>query len=307
MPIPNLRLNQYTRLNKQSASALKIFHKDPSNIVLHKHDFYEIVVVFKGEGKHIMGCDERPVFPNAVIVVPPNCKHCFTDFQKLTLLNFMFSNELLQDFISKVPGLATIEGFQKMFSSDDLNEGFFCFTDDRTMAQLEELVSRIMHEQQDGNASFHPMIVALLLEAVILLTRNILNIPIARAADMQRLTSLISYLEKNYQKEIKLHDMAALVHMSISNFSRIFKRCMGLSPFQYVLSLRLKRAEELLLHSQYSISEIANLCGFQDSNYFSRRFTAQFSCSPKKYRQQNHGLMHVPGEKGEKILDNVSV
>lgn len=67
---------------------------------------------------------------------------------------------------------------------------------------------------------------------------------------------------------------------------KLFKKEMGLTPLEYMTQLRMKKAEMMLTamwSSDYSITEIGQLCGFEDSLYFSRVFKKHFGCSPSVF------------------------
>ena len=97
-----------------------------------------------------------------------------------------------------------------------------------------------------------------------------------------------SYFLEHYQEDIDLAKCAADVHMSLSRFSHLFTENMGISPYRFVLVLRIDSAKELLLYSNMSIREIAESTGFSDATYFSRLFRKYVGVSPQKYRK-----MHV--------------
>lgn len=88
----------------------------------------------------------------------------------------------------------------------------------------------------------------------------------------QTVLPAIHYIDENYASEITLNDLAKLCTMSLTNFRRIFTTVCGISPIQYLLDVRIRRASELLHQSSYSIAEIAQLCGFKDVEYFCRTF-----------------------------------
>ena len=67
---------------------------------------------------------------------------------------------------------------------------------------------------------------------------------------------------------------------------KLFKKEMGVTPLEYLTSLRMKKAEIMLSSlwtKDYSISEIAELCGYDNALYFSRVFRKWFGCSPSRY------------------------
>ena len=67
---------------------------------------------------------------------------------------------------------------------------------------------------------------------------------------------------------------------------KLFKKEMGVTPLEYMIRLRMKKAEAMLTAmwtNEYSISEIAEQCGFDDALYFSRVFKKNFGCSPSKF------------------------
>ena len=78
----------------------------------------------------------------------------------------------------------------------------------------------------------------------------------------------------------------ALLSVSAEHLSRSFKRETGFGFKEYITLLRLKNAEELLkTRKNMSISEIAFLCGFNDSNYFSDKFKRTYGISPLNFRK----------------------
>ena len=72
--------------------------------------------------------------------------------------------------------------------------------------------------------------------------------------------------------------------MSSSWFIQRFKESTGFSPLQYILKLRIANAQSLLEHTDYTITEIANMVGYTNSLYFSRLFHKYIGMSPREHR-----------------------
>ena len=94
----------------------------------------------------------------------------------------------------------------------------------------------------------------------------------------------VNYIQKNFTYDISLSETAKLFGVSTEHFSRKFKQEIGLGFNEYITILRLKKAEELLKTETISISNVASLCGFNDSNYFSIRFKRMYGISPKAFQ-----------------------
>ena len=96
-----------------------------------------------------------------------------------------------------------------------------------------------------------------------------------------------SYMENHMTRDISISDVANYVRIDRSHLYRLFIKHMGISPSDYLLNIRLKRAVSLLeCEAALSVSEIALSSGFYDLSHFSKLFTAKYGISPGKYKKQ---------------------
>jgi AraC-like DNA-binding protein len=98
---------------------------------------------------------------------------------------------------------------------------------------------------------------------------------------------LIKFLKENIFRDISVEEMARIMHLSRSHFTRTFGREMGMSPRLYLEDLRLKTAMDILFREGSSVKEAAIQCGIPDVNYFCRLFKKRYGISPGKYREEN--------------------
>ena len=94
----------------------------------------------------------------------------------------------------------------------------------------------------------------------------------------------ITYLETDYKLDKSVADIAALCKISENYFRRLFKEYSGISPKEYILNAKIKKAKMRLYDDNIPISEIAEICGFPDTAYFCRVFKKRMGLSPLAYR-----------------------
>ena len=95
-----------------------------------------------------------------------------------------------------------------------------------------------------------------------------------------------TFLDENYQRAISNRELAGRAHCSIETLCRLFQRELGLSPRQYLISLRLAHARKLLQTSDLSLEAIAEQCGFADRTHFTKAFTRKFIQPPAAFRRE---------------------
>jgi len=94
-----------------------------------------------------------------------------------------------------------------------------------------------------------------------------------------------TFVESELASNFGLVDLASIVGYSPDHFSRLFKRALGQSPHQYVLSRRIERAKAMLKASDHSIAEIAVACGFANQGHLTTAFRRKTGLTPLAYRR----------------------
>lgn len=102
----------------------------------------------------------------------------------------------------------------------------------------------------------------------------------------ERVEKAIELLGQKHEP-VRIDDVASAVGMSSGAFSRLFKREMGVSPYDHHLQLRITWASELLKNSDLQVDMIAHRTGFVDSYHFSKTFKKMVGIPPAAYRRQH--------------------
>jgi AraC family transcriptional regulator len=96
---------------------------------------------------------------------------------------------------------------------------------------------------------------------------------------------LLEFVHAHLGGDFSLVELARIVHLSPRHFSRLFRNTFGMSPHRYVVSERIRQAQQLLGASQLSIVEIAARTGFASQSHFTDVFRRAIGVSPKRYKQ----------------------
>lgn len=95
----------------------------------------------------------------------------------------------------------------------------------------------------------------------------------------------VDIMNSNYFKnDLTIEKLSELCGISVAYFRRIFTEKFGISPKEYIINLRIDYAKKLLLSEQFSVSEIAEMCGYAEPCHFSREFSKRTGTPPIKYK-----------------------
>ena len=110
--------------------------------------------------------------------------------------------------------------------------------------------------------------------------------------DNDFIRNILQSVEENIQNsEFKIDDLAEAMSMSRTVFYRKVKSLMGVSPVDFVKTMRIKRAVQLLEQDEFTVSEVGYMSGFTTPQYFSRVFKEAMGCTPKEYRLKHKTIV----------------
>ena len=99
-------------------------------------------------------------------------------------------------------------------------------------------------------------------------------------------SSLIDFLKEHLRRDVSVSEMAEVMRLSRSHFTKTFTQGTGMSPRLFLEDLRLKTAMSMLLESEKTVKETAIQSGIPDVNYFCRVFKKRYGISPGQYRKK---------------------
>ena len=105
-------------------------------------------------------------------------------------------------------------------------------------------------------------------------------------SDSRRVLKVKTFIESHYSDELRLQQIADLVNMTPSAFSRFFKLRTGKSLNEYIVDVRLGHAARRLIDTTDSVAEVCYTCGFNTLSNFNRLFKKRKGCNPTAFREK---------------------
>lgn len=153
-----------------------------------------------------------------------------------------------------------------------------------TDQKVEEQFKTIFAELESGTVDSMLQVSLALHQLLTLCAQGLLNQE-QTESNQQVIQQAAQTIREKYNQPLSLNDLLRQAHMSRSYFLRLFRRYMGTTPYNYLISTRITQAKALLALTDRSVSEIGREVGFGDASNFSARFSAAVGQSPMQYRR----------------------
>ena len=162
---------------------------------------------------------------------------------------------------------------------------FYCGVASTYSYLFKEMIS----ELQACRVGFQELLTMYLRQIFLLVQRSRLEQKPAVSTYLQEeMENARRYFVEHYNEPINIEEFAASRSMSVSWFLRNFKQATGMSPMHYILITRINNAVSLLETTDYNVTEISTIVGYENPMYFSRLFKKQKGVSPTEYRKLLH-------------------
>ena len=103
--------------------------------------------------------------------------------------------------------------------------------------------------------------------------------------DSELILRIKNYIQKDYQKDLSLVEVAREVGLAPAYVSHTFKKETGQGIVEYITELKMKKARKLLEDKSLKIVKIAQSCGYENQSYFNKLFKSYYVMTPRQYRE----------------------
>lgn len=259
-------------------------HED--EVFIHSHeDFTELVIVLEGSAVHIVNNERFEIKKGDVFVMNKGVFHGYEEPQNFKICNIMFRTET---FISENYDIRLLPGFHALFLLEpkyNIENGFRSRLklSPAAFSEIERLIKCCANEYFGSASGRKTMVRSYFLQIVVHLSR--LYGTNVHHKEIEGISNAAAFMETHYMEDIRTDELLNVSHYSQRHFIRLFSATYNITPQQYLLSIRIRHACNMLRDKTLSITEIATRCGFNDSNYFCRIFKKNIGMTPSAYRK----------------------
>ncbi|TNE29975.1 MAG: AraC family transcriptional regulator [Bacteroidetes bacterium] len=254
----------------------------------HKHHFFELTFVLKGNGQHLLNESIVDYKAGDLFFLTPKDEHEFVISEPTTFGIIKFTEQL---FIEKA-SFTTSTYWRKNLESVIFHSNVIAksvIRNEMDRKQLFGLYDLIRDELQNPETYGRNVITELFGAILIVLSRNLKTSfkdkPVQNLSHTDRVEAILAYVRQNVLKKdrVKVKAIAETFYLSPNYVGIYIKKHLGISLQQYIVETKVKMAESLLKQSNLSIKEIANKLGFTDAAHFNRIFRKYTGKAPSEY------------------------
>lgn len=277
--------------NKQIVINSKNFfkiQKDKKNTSMpnyHSHDKFEIYYLCSGERYYFIKDKTYHVKKGNLVLINEYDIHCTKSIgdahHKRIVLNF--NRSFLEDFAEKTD--VNLYGcFENNINVIELN--------DSEQIYIESLLNTMIDEYSTRMPNYMLYLQTAVIQLLLFANRhsNISAAPTDIFTNHKVISKAIGYINQNYSDNITLESISERYFLSTYYFSRKFKEVTNISFVDYLNNVRIKEAKELLVKTDFNVTQICEMVGYNNATHFGRVFKKITSISPSEYQKLHKQL-----------------
>lgn len=255
-----------------------------SSVDNHYHDHYELYYQEAGERKYFIKTHSYTIHTGDVVFIPPFALHHAnkTEPGKTQRSVLYFSPQFCKE----------LRDMSRQLFYHFENGNFIVSLDQPEQKKMKSILDTMMAEQRSRKKDFWISAKLLLGEILLLTNRSSQHMAGMTKKRIEppmnpKILEAAKYIQSNFHNKLTLSDVASRLFINPSYLCRLFKQEMGFTFVEYVNYVRIETAKETIRKEEYSIAEIAELCGFENDSTFSRTFKTFTGISPSQYRKKH--------------------
>jgi AraC family transcriptional activator of pobA len=248
----------------------------------HKHDFYLTVLFTKGSGTHEIDFNIYDIKPGSVFMMLPGQMHNWK-FSKVTDGYVFFHTKDFYNLGFTKANVNAYPFFQSLHNTPIIN------LKKKDAIKLESLFKElVMEHQHQAHLKFEKIHALVNLIYVELSRHYFPTMQISNESYLTKIRSLENLIDQYFKTKKYPSEYAGLMNLSEKHLNRMSKECLNKTTTELIAERIVLEAKRLLIHSNQTVSEIANELGYEDNSYFSRFFKKHAGQSPLQFLNTQH-------------------
>jgi AraC-like DNA-binding protein/mannose-6-phosphate isomerase-like protein (cupin superfamily) len=273
-------------------SWIMVFIMANYKIDMHSQAFYEINIIIEGDGMHYIENQRMPIKKGDIFVIPPNVRHGYSSESRLDVFHILVHQMFMTRYAEELeaqPHFHILFSIEPMMRADgSLN--LHLKIDDDGFRQIRGILDNLLEWTGKSDPAARVMCNshALMFIAWMCKLYNenyIRSIPRKKIDNDTDFMKSISYIFDHYDQKIRIDELAKTSFLSRNAYINRFKKVMHMTPGDFILQYRLKKAEEILAQTNLSLSEAAEQTGFYDISHMRKSFGKEKGYLPADVRK----------------------
>ncbi|WP_193726832.1 AraC family transcriptional regulator [Paenibacillus guangzhouensis] len=254
---------------------------------LHSHRGYELYLCVQGEGHFIVGERVHELGAGTFTVIKPMAWHRSRPHKHVPFHRYILTIEsrFLEQLSVEDRECAMTIG---QWLPEPEHDSIHLQLNPQQVMRLQEILAQLEGELMRKLPCYSIIVKSLLLQLFAQLNRYQIKPPEVGQGgnhiEKQLVENIISYMMEHYDETLSAEKLCEHFYVSRSYFFRIFKHNTGITMNEFLVSIRMTKAKELLRETDLPIIEIAGSVGFQDVSHFCNTFKRLASMTPSRYR-----------------------
>ena len=254
---------------------------------VHKHTYYEIIFILKGNGQHFINGNKYQYADGDIFLLGPEDFHHFV-IEELTEFCFVRFNESIHKQAVQEKEQPWQSVITMLLGTSSQSRGSIVIDKDEKL-KLHQLLTVLEAESANDQSAHYELIRDSIMRIMlVILARNLFNDMPAKPVQKHSVEAILLYIKQHiYQPELlSIDHLAHTFNYSPAYISLFFKAQTGEPLKQYIIRHRIKLIEARLLYSQHTLTEIADEFGYTDESHLCKQFRKYSGSTPSAFRKR---------------------
>ena len=250
----------------------------------HRHDFFEVLYLYKGSGVHVIDDKQYQVQPPCIFFMSPGQAHKLELSKDIEGYIFLFTSDF---YLINQSNQNRLLEFPFFFTVQQTNPPLH-LENEQEIAFLEKLFVHAVSEV--SKAGYSEELLRSLLDLILVYAASLYKVDeqmLVKGKGHLLVKRFFQLVEENYQNNYSVNEYASMLAITPNHLTQTVKQLTGKTSNDILQQKQLLEIKRLLVHTNLGVSEIDNQLNFVDQSYFTKFFRKMTGMTPLKFRSES--------------------